>query len=261
VPISFDLNEVNKSDVEELGWAVVECLSEAFDIDEATKLILTLFQSYRGAKEELDAGLVPNPYFVSMGIEGPRSKVTRNYLTHRTGKKVFAALWKWGGSAASGVTFVDVGTSSLGAQSLALTGAHAAKLVQLKRKYTNAEFKGYIDLCLQAKVVKATSRAAETALAVIPGVCIAAQIGVMAANAILKLALKLTLHKAIDKMAQLVHMHANLEQADRGDKPATELMKEIFKRRGVMFLCQYDVPALIREPSGWMALSDKLKLI
>ena len=38
-------------------------------------------------------------------------------------------------------------------------------------------------------------------------------------------------------------------------------MKEVFTRRGVMVLAQYDVPTLIKEPAGWMALADKLKLI
>lgn len=262
--LKINISEINTADAEEVAWTVVECLAEAADAAEAVKFIAMLFhgvRSYANEKGELDRGLVPNPYFVMTGVTGPRSKETKSYLRWRMGKNFMATVFKWGGSAASAVTYVDVGTASLGAQALALTGAHAYKLVKLRQKYANAEFRGYVDLCLKAKAVKATSRGAETALALIPGVCIAATIGTAAAQAVLKLGAKVTLHKAIDRMAQLVHFHANLEQADSGAKPATELMKELFTRRGVMCLCQYDVPALVREPAGWMALADKLKLI
>lgn len=265
MPLDIDIGSINKGDIEEVAWTVVECLAEAAKMDEAAKLIMTLYKGIRGAAagmDEIDSGLIPNPYFMTMGLPGAsRSKETKSYLRSRLGKNFAASLFKWGGSAASVVTYVDVGTSSLGAQSLALTGIHAAKLVMMRRKFPNPEFRGYIDLCLEAKTVKAISRGTETVLALIPGVCIAAKIGVAAAQAILKLGAKLTLHKAIDRTAQLVHMHANLEQADSGAKPATELMKEIFTRRGIMRLCQYDVPALVKEPAGWMALADKLKLI
>ncbi len=257
----MDLSGVDKNDAEELGWAVVEILSEAANMDAAGKLIATLVKGHRDAEKELSEGLIINPYWATMGFDSGYSKKTRSYLNGRAKKNFSASLFKWGGSAASVVTAVDVGTSSLGAQSLALTGAHAVKLVKLRNMYTNAEFRGYVDLCLQAKAVKGVFRGAETTMALIPGACIAATIGFAAANAVGKLGVKVTLHKAIDRTAQMIHFHAYLEQADSGAKPATELMKEIFCRRGVMRFHQYDVPALISEQAGWMALSDKLKLI
>ena len=257
----MELSKINKDDAEELGWAVVEILAEAADMSEAGKLIMTVFGGGRAMEKELSDGMVKNPYWHTLGFSSSYSKKTRNYLNNRAKKNFAASLFKWGGSAASTVTAVDVGTSTLGAQSLALTGAHAVKLVNLRNMYSNAEFRGYVDLCLKAKAVKAGVRGAETTMALIPGACIASTIGVAAASAITKLGAKITLHKAIDRTSQLIHMHAYLEQSDSGAKPATELMKEIFRRRGVMVFSQYDVPGLINEQAGWMALADKLKLI
>lgn len=259
---AINLNEVNRRDVEEVSWAVIECLAEGYNATGTTKLILGLFKEGLGvlsatAQSELEKGYIPNPHFVANKIDGPMNKHTKSYLRARLGKGFAAGLAKVAGmvGAASG-SVVNVSTVSLGAQSLGLTAAHAAKLVLLRKKYPNAVFQGYVDLCLKAKAAKAVLRGIEVAAACIPGAEIAAAIGVAAATACLKVCKVVTLHKAIDRMSQQVHF-----QARCGGQSAIDLMKEIFTRRGVMLLCQYDVPALIEEPAGWMALSDKLTLI
>jgi len=44
--------------------------------------------------------------------------------------------------------------------------------------------------------------------------------------------------------------------------PASKIIWEIFTKRGATWLLgPYDIPALISEPAGWMALGDKLTLI
>jgi hypothetical protein len=261
MPFGIHPSEIDRSDIEEVAWTVIECLAEATEMDQAIKLILAVYKEGMSLvdatmKDELEKGCVPNPHFVANKIKGPKNKNTRSYLRSRVGKNFAAGIFKVVGMAAQSHTAVNVATLSLGTQALGLTAAHAAKLLALRKKHPNPTFQGYIDLCLKAKSMKAVSRGVEMATACIPGGEIAASIGLSAANACLKLCKVVTLHKAIDRMAQQVHF-----QARCGGQSAKELMQEIFTRRGVMVLCQYDVPALIEEPAGWMALSDKLQLI
>jgi hypothetical protein len=261
MPLGIHLSEIERSDVEEVAWTVIECLAEATEMNEAVKLIMALYKEGMGLVDatmeaELEKGYVPNPHFVENRLQGPKNTNTKSYLRARVGKNFGAGIFKVVGMAAQSHTAVNVATLSLGTQALGLTAAHAAKLIYLRDKYPNPTFRGYIDLCLKCKSMKAVSRGIEMAAACIPGGEIAASIGLAAANAATKLCKTVTLHKAIDRMAQQVHF-----QARCGGQSAKDLMKEIFTRRGVMALSQYDVPALIEEPAGWMALADKLKLI
>lgn len=271
--VEIDTKQFNKENAEEVAWTVIECIGEAASMSDAAKACMGLFKVIRGAKSGLEAfendckkGLVPNPEFLNLLEMGYTfsgySKTTNDYLEARVMKQIGSALFCWGGAAASAVTTVDVGTSSLGAQSLALTGAHAVFLTEIRSKYPNEEFRGYIDMCLAAKLVKATSRGIATTMALIPYASLPAKIATAAVNTFIVSASKMTLHKAIDRTAQSLHFHAYLEQADSGDKPATEVMNEIFRRRGVLGLfSQYDVNKIINEPAGWLALADKLKLV
>ncbi|MDI1231577.1 MAG: hypothetical protein PSU93_10540 [Methylobacter sp.] len=271
--IEIDTNQLNKENAEEVAWTVIECLAEAGGMADAAKACMGMYKLIRGAnsgleafEKDVDKGLVPNPEFlklIDMGFTfSGHSTKTETYLENRLNKQIGAALFSWGGAAASAVTTVDVGTASLGAQSLALTGAHAVFLRELRVKYPNEEFRGYLDMCLAAKLVKATSRGISTTMAVIPYASLPAKIATAVVNTVLVSGAKLTLHKAIDRTAQMLHFHAYLEQSDAGDRPATEVMNEIFRRRGVLgFFSQYDVKAIINEPAGWLALADKLKLI
>lgn len=147
---------------------------------DAAKACMGMFKLIRGAsggleafEKDVDKGLVPNPEFLKLIDMGFRfsgySKKTEKYLGDRLNKQIGAALFSWSGAAASTVITVDVGTASLGAQSLALAGTYAY-----------------------------------------------------------------------------------LEQADTGgDRPATEVMSETFRRRGVLGLFSlYDVNAIINEPAG-----------
>lgn len=280
---------LEREDYEEFAWSIIEGISEALEdkkvfsdvITSIIKLGVSSTKTVHGMgstaystknvsedllKNLLKEGLVYNPHLRIMGYDIARlSPKTHKYMIDRGLKKVGSAVWTWGGALASNAIEVDVGTASLGVQSLALTGMHAIKLKQLRDRYDNEEFRGYIDICLTAKAVKAASRGIDTTMALIPGASLAAKLSTTAVNAIGKVAAKVTLGKAIDRASQLVHMHAYLEQEDQGPKPATELMQEIFKRRGVLggfgHLNQYDVKTIISEPAGWMALSDKLKLI
>ena len=44
--------------------------------------------------------------------------------------------------------------------------------------------------------------------------------------------------------------------------PASAIMYEIFTKRGITRLFgKYDTAAIMREPSGWLALNDKLMLM
>lgn len=272
--VEIDTKQFNKENAEEVAWTVIECIGEAASMSDAAKACMGLFKVIRGAKSGLEAfesdckkGLIPNPEFLvlinEMGYKfSGYSETTNDYLEARVIKQIGSALFCWGGAAASAVITVDVGTSSLGAQALALTGAHAFFFNEIRRKYPNEEFRGYIDMCLAAKVVKATSRGITTTMALIPYASLPAKIATAAVNTFIVSASKMTLHKAIDRTAQSLHFHAFLEQADSGDKPATEVMNEIFRRRGVLGLfSQYEVNKIINEPAGWMALADKLKLI
>lgn len=271
--IEIDTEQFNTENAEEVAWTVIECLAEAADMANAAKACMGLYKVLRGANSSFEAfekdcneGLVANPEFLKlldMGFEfSGYSKKTHKYLEARLKKQIGAAFFSWGGAAASAVTTVDVGTSSLGAQALALTGAHAIFLTELRTKYPNEEFRGYIDMCLAAKLVKASSRGISTTMALIPYASLPAKIATAAVNTFIVSASKMTLHKAIDRTAQSLHFHAYLEQSDSGDKPATEVIQEIFRRRGFLgWFSQYDVNAIINEPAGWLALADKLKLI
>ncbi|MBP1877888.1 hypothetical protein [Agrobacterium rubi] len=61
------------------------------------------------------------------------------------------------------------------------------------------------------------------------------------------------------ELRALVKEARNSFYFNRSAGPATELFSEIFKRRSVLaVLGSYDVGALIMEPGGWVALTDKI---
>src|SRR5699024_6065292 len=122
----------------------------------------------------------------------------------------------------------------------------------------------WVDAMIAAKSAKITVRGAGLAGASIPipAVGLSASIG----TAIAKLGIKLTLGKLLTRTAIEVHWRAFQELAiarrDTSCGPASAMFFEIFTKRGATRIFgKHDAASLIREPGGWMALEDKLKLM
>lgn len=259
------------ADKDEVVWSVVDAVSTVIDdvADSSLGTLVTGAQAiYNQLKHKKDP-IVPNPWFVWNGQDEADNKYTRSYLKHRGWKKKAGSAFSFGGSMASEVTQIDVAGALMHGQATALSSAHIIQLKTIAKGHRQSKtISDWLDLLVKLKAIKAGVRGAQLAGAVIPiGVVgnatdIAAKIG--------KIGVKLTYTKATLVTSADIHWRAFQEQAistgrfGSGGKvgPASRIMYEIFAKRGATRVFgKYDVDRIIKEPSGWVALNDKLMLM
>jgi hypothetical protein len=216
-----------------------------------------------------DIETVPNPYFVSSGHEGTGNPKTQQYLQSRALKTAGAAGIGIAGSLVSipahGVDPLS-GTSHINAA--ASSGIHLTKLMHIASRYRQSKkIAEWCKLLIKIKAVKAGLRSSDALGSLIPMIAFPASIiNGVATTAITSYLSKGTVGELCARVAAEIHWRAFQESVISGRAgrvgPATEIMYEMFQRRGfTRLLGSYDIASLIKEPAGWMAIQDKILLL
>lgn len=256
------------TDKEEIVWGVVDAVSAVIDGATGGSVGGVLSGSMNAVystirhKDAKSVATTPNPLFIWNGHDGS-AKYTQKYLSNRSLKGIGGGVIGVAGAIASGATHVDLGGLAVHGNATGSTLAHMLKLEAIASGYRQSETIGrWIELCMKMKTAKFAIRGGQTAGAVAGGIA-SAVLGVGAAAA--KVGVKLTMTKVVLRTSAEIHWRAFQEQAiSRQSKagPASRIAYEIFTRRGATRIFgKYDVDRFIKEPSGWLALSDKLLLI
>lgn len=252
-----------------LNFADIICGVEAAGLASLSDFVpgAAALKALISAQEKVE--LVPNVFFSLAKVDGGPSPKTAEYLRNRS--------WKdFGGSGLALVSVVASATTAgvnviSAVQEGNATGSTALHLNALRAiaegeaAKRNSKAGEWLSIIIKMKTMKLGIRGAGLAGALIP----AGSLGVSIATTIAKLGIKVSATKLCFATAAEVHYHAFQEQRVRPRSqefraagPASAIMWEIFARRGATAVFgPYDVPALTREPAGWMALADKLTLI
>lgn len=260
---------------EDIVWAVLEAVSSV--IDGATGMAIasplvggleTLRSTIQAKGEVHGVATTPNPWFILNGHDEGDTKATQQHLRNRTLKSIGGGAIAVGTAIASAATYVDIGGILQNANALGSTGAHIYKLKAIADSYKQSRtISGWIAVLIKMKAMKAGIRGTQLAGSAIPVPAVGAVAGVLAAGA--KLGVKFTMTKVCLMLSADLHWRAYQEQVVGGAfggkgkiGPASKIVYELFTRRGATRIFgKYDVDKFIKEPCGWMAISDKILLI
>ena len=263
------------TDSAEVAWTVVEGVSAV--IDGATGGNVaglasgSLKSLYDGISAKKSPGMTPNPWFVFNGHADDDSPVsyTHKYLRNRAYKGLAGGLFGLIGTGSSQVTQVDVAGILMHSNAVATTSIHLIQLKAIGDHHKQSKtLSGWVNLMVKMKALKAGVRGSQLAGAAIPVGAVGIATGVAAAVA--KICVHLTHTKVCAITAADIHWRAYQEQAISGGLfgkrgkvgPASNMMYEMFCKRGATRIFgKYDVDQIIKEPTGWMCLHDKLMLI
>lgn len=260
---------------EEIVWAVLEAVASV--IDGGTGMAIaspvvggleTLRSGIQAQGERKGVDTTPNPWFILNGHDEGGTAATQRYLRNRTFKSIGSGAIGVVTAAASASTAVDVGGIAQSVNALGSTGAHIYKLHAIAKSYKQSRtISGWINLVIKMKAIKTGIRGTQLAGAAIPFPAAGAIAGVVAAG--VKLGVKFTMTKVCLMLSADLHWRAFQEQVIAGAfggkgkvGPASRIIYELFRRRGATRVFgQYDVDQFIKEPCGWMAVSDKVLLM
>lgn len=263
MPGSIDFGALDKGDAEDVCWLVVESVSSLNNTASSVVQVVHFLRDVYGF-EDADETTIPNPSFLVNGHEG-RSPKTRKYLINRSWKTIGGGGVSLIGGAASSTTMVDVGGILKEGNAVVTSTGHLIGVRAAGAKFKKSEtITRWVDAMIKAKIAKLGVRGAGLAGASIP--IPAVGLGVNIASTVAKLGIKVTLGKLLTRTAIEVHWRAyqelSIARRDTACGPASAMFFEIFTKRGATRIFgKYDTASLIREPGGWMALEDKLKLI
>jgi hypothetical protein len=249
----------------------------AYQADTGVQACWQALQAWK-ARPGKKISLTPNPWFVQNGIFDESSPVTEQYLRTRALKNFFGSAINFGGAVASIKTVVNAGGAAVNANAAAATVLHLRQLRAMAKEFPDTGIVGHwLELMIRWKVAKGGTRVLQASGSLIPVPLASFIVSLLAAAS--TLSLKVTERTVCAFTAMELHWRAygeqgrNTRRADRvfggvggfpvpaGSRHATRIFEEIMHRRGAMRLMgQYDVPSIIKEPAGWMALSDKLML-
>ncbi len=210
--------------------------------------------------------IVNNPLILDLNptwTADAKSLKTLAYLRQRNKLNLASSGTATAGGAASVVTAVDVVSVGQNGNAVGSTAAHVVNLKKISEQYKNDKvIKAWLDLIIACKVQKGAIRTAQgviglTAFGVGAIVC-----GVV--GTAVKAGITLKFSTVCKKLALELHFRAYQESrtAASKSKPATEILNELFARRGfTRIFGQHDISGMIQEPGGWMAIADKLLLI
>jgi len=199
-----------------------------------------------------------------LNIAGDKaSPITLDYLRKRVGLNTMSSGVAMAGAAASVVTVTDVGSIGQHGNAIASSGAHVVKLKAIGDRYKADKIvQAWIDVILACKARKTGLRSGQLVLGATLG-GLGAILGSVALTAI-KAGLGVQYSTICRRVAMDLHYRAYIESTVAGkiDKPATEILQELFTRRGVTRIFgQHNIKGMILEPGGWEAVADKLTLI
>jgi hypothetical protein len=218
--------------------------------------------------------MVTNPYFSLNRIydDGDeKSPVTDSYMRSRTVKKAASAAQGLATGAAKSITVVDPVSMAKAGASAASTLVHMYQLDAIAKRYKQSTtIAGWVGLCMYIKQQKLCSKAFDVCAAAMPylppGTAIWVQalsklpsavggahsfgVGMAESGIVMRVAIELQWRAYREKV---------LARGSGPVGPASAILYEIFtKRSETKILGAYDVEAIIREPAGWYAISDKL---
>lgn len=264
MPGFVNFSALDKSDAEDVCWLVVESVADLNDTASSLVSVTHFLRDIYGYEDGGEANIIPNPCFLANGHAG-RSPKTRQYKTNRSLKSIGGGGVSLAGGAASSITMADVGGILKEGNAVVTTSGHLIGVRAAGAKFKRSEtITRWVDAMIKAKAAKLTVRGTGLAGASIP--IPAVGLGVSIGTTVAKLGIKVTLGKLLTRTAMEVHWRAYQElviaRSDIACGPASAMFFEIFTKRGVTRIFgKYDTTSLIREPGGWMALEDKLKLI
>ena len=225
--------------------------------------------------------LVSNPYFIDNAIDGD-TEYTRKYVMKRKGKKLGGSVVSFAGGLASSATQVNVGGIARHGAASGNTIAHLQAFHQMSKKFKQSDWlRKHCDVLITAKMAKLGVRGSNLAANCIPNAIASAvvggatsvggwvaehQVGKMTGGIDLSDRGSFTETKMRAAVAVQLHWRAYQEQklaaVFGGTGPASMMIEELMTRRAHRFLGGgYDWKRLVKEPTGWIAIHDKLNLI
>lgn len=261
-------------------FAVAESMGEHFDIAElqvGLAIFKALYESNK-APRYYDPRTPPNAIMINhYGMEDTGSPHCLKYMEQRTNLKMGGALFAGVGKLASpGTGNVDVGGILQHSNAVASTSAHLYNLRAIAKRYPKSQTIGrWIRLLIKCKMMKAGVRTVQLGASAVP-VASAVPLGWIGiasdvATGLSKLGIKVTMGGTVNQVAMQLHWRAYREMrltahlggsADKPNGPASAVYYEIFRRRGATRIFgQYNVPAMILEPAGYLPLRDKIMMI
>lgn len=229
------------------------------------------------AKHSVGLDLVPNPYFVLNGIcedDSNDSSTTAMYLRGRLGKSIASTSQSVATGALKSFTVVDPVTMAVSGVSIGSTIAHMAALSAIAKKWRNSKtVSAWLNCLLALKMAKLGHKTLSVVSASIPymppGASTVLQVlselptaaGVAETAAVSAGAGALVKRVAIELHWRAYREHV-LARAQGAVGPASAILVELFtKRTQSRILGKHDIGTIIKEPAGWMAISDKIGLL
>ncbi|VUD63866.1 hypothetical protein TDB9533_03198 [Thalassocella blandensis] len=270
--------KLGSSSKEDAAWGFVEAFSAAIDGGLSIKdlcpapaagMMLSVLKVALASNSSA-ASLIDNPYFIGNGQDGPPSPTTAKYLLNRKRKDVAANTTTVVGGISTIWTAWDAPGMALHSNATGCTAAHLKVLARMAyRSRKTGTVAQWLDVIIKMKLIKASARGASLLGAAVPIPAVGLTTGLL--SAAISTGAKLTLTKACTATALELHWRAKQEQFMSGAVtgisgasvgPASRIISELFTKRGLTrFLGKYDTMAIINEPAGWMAITDKLLLI
>ncbi|MEM1448075.1 MAG: hypothetical protein AAF726_01575 [Planctomycetota bacterium] len=269
-------NQLGSNKAEDVVWGFVEAVASVVDgakeapiLGPAVTLGSMIVAAGRGSGAD---SMLDNPYFIGNGHgEDDPSRVTRRYMRSRHRKNMAGGAASVAGAVGSIWTQVDVAGIGMHGNAVGTTGMHLVALAGMARKTRRGgTIADWLEIAIKMKSIKLATRGAGLAGASIPIPAAGITTGLIAAAT--ATGAKLTLSKACVATALEIHWRARQEQFMSGTAlragtggsvgPASRIVWELFTKRGITrLLGKYDIDAIVQEPAGWMAISDKLLLI
>ena len=243
-----------------------------------------LFWKTKKTGDKLHGGMKPNPYFDLHGIDTGGYKATANYLRQRAiksfGSEAVSAVGSVFSSSTGGVNVTKGGKA---ASSLIQTAVHVRKLEAIAKKWPRSgPIQDWVRVLVEFKNAKTMAKTADLVGSLNTFVGVFATFATVA----IKLGTKITMDHVAKRVAAELHWRAYQEtvvgagianmfkkrtgmisaHASGPAGPASEILYELFTQRGGSWMTskifgKYDVDKFIKEPVGWEAIGDKLKMI
>jgi len=253
------------SDKEGVVWAVIDGITSV--TGETSALAAGGLKLLKDAimHNRPDNALVPNPWFIANGHDEGQISYTKKYLRNRSRKDLAGGAVAITGTVASQVTQADVAGILQHGNAVGSSTVHLINLKSMAGSHRKTgTIRGWLDILIRCKQMKIGIRGTQFAGAAIPVGAVGPVTSILAAAA--KIGVNLTYSKLSAATAAEIHWRAYQEQAISGGGanvgPATRILYELFAKRGfTRIFGKYDVNRIIKEPTGWLAINDKLMLI
>lgn len=266
-------------DKSEIFWAIADAGTALIDTLTSVPVFnatTTVIQELHSLINNHPAIPVPNPWFVWNQHDDTFSPKTIEYLKKRGYVSAASSAIAIAGAGGSLVTCIDVGSVGQGGVACASTMKHLAGFRDIAAKYKeSATIRAWLDVIITMKNLKLAVRGGQVSIAVlsaIPALSTAFSIIGSTLGSAAKVGINFKYSNVCRYTAMDLHWRAMQEtilietlgrhnNMDSG--PARTILFELFERKGLTGFVwgKHHIDKLIKEPSGWMAIADKLLII